>query len=796
MGEDRQPRGSDASDATVTARLRWWLPLAACIALAALLRLPGLGARPLGGDEAVFSLIARQLAHGGGYEQVPPMHGPLHYVATAAIFRAFGESDGAARLLPALFGVALVAVPFAFQRPIGRPVAVVAALLLAVSPVLLYYSRYASADVELAFFTLAIALTLWRYLQAPHRALLYLLSALLALAVVTSEMALLSTAIFVAWLHYVVARDLFAQYRDRGAAAKEPTHYERLGLEPGASAKDVRLAYRGLIAETDDRRAAEALAAAYRALADPRRRDAYDRRLAARAVRATRAPVDAPEPGLLARAVLFASAGLIAAAWPFLRGLRERAGLRRLPEAAGPLLVMALLALPFYGPLVEWLPFVGDRGFPGQQPVYYLGQGFARQPGGELPVMFGTLAVLFAAAMLAGIAWRWHIWIICWATFYGIAFTLFSGFFTDGGGVWTGLWGTLDYWWRPEAQNTMRADSYYATLLPLYEFLPLAIAAAGALALVIRGAARERVIVLAAGASVALLAVAPPSAPVAGAHRADIALLVAPLAVLALRIPDLPKFFAFWAVAAFFACTRLDLKEPWLAVQVALPLTMSAACVVAEAVARVRVPALDVPRAPRVRLKLGAAAALATAAAAVVLAARVGVDVSSGTPGGSPADARVELLEPAVPSRDVRDVLAALRQADAASGAETPVVLDASDRFARSWLWYLRDRRDLKFEDMRKGYDLPAGAVAIVDARDRDQVRVAGAATAVDFTQEWIAGSSAPSPAALAEAVIFDRARDAAAVRALRGVAFFPQPAAVTAPARSDVLGARTGPAR
>jgi hypothetical protein len=110
--------------------------------------------------------------------------------------------------------------------------------------------------------------------------------------------------------------------------------------------------------------------------------------------------------------------------------------------------------------------------------VYVIG-GTTKTPGGELPVMLITLASIVGAAMVVGMAWRWHAWVVSWAAFYGIALTAFTGFFTNNGGVWTGLWGTLDYWSRPEADIHTGPVYYYAMLLPVYEFLPLAVAGAG-----------------------------------------------------------------------------------------------------------------------------------------------------------------------------------------------------------------------------------------------------------------------------------------------------------------------------
>ncbi len=136
--------------------------LISILALASVLRFWELGARTFQGDETVSSLIANQLARGGGYEQLPVLHGPIQYFGAALAFHVLGTNDASARALPAMFGVLLAAMPFLFTRQIGRLGAVAAALMLATSPTILFYSRFAGPDIYLACFSLATAILIWR----------------------------------------------------------------------------------------------------------------------------------------------------------------------------------------------------------------------------------------------------------------------------------------------------------------------------------------------------------------------------------------------------------------------------------------------------------------------------------------------------------------------------------------------------------------------------------------------------------------------------------------------------------
>jgi predicted membrane-bound mannosyltransferase len=802
--------------------------LAGVSAVAAALRFWQLGLRTIQGSETTASLISAQVARGGGYEQLPDTHGPLQYFLTAAAFRAFGTGDVTARAMPALFGVLLALLPLLFARNIGRVGSIAAALLLAVSPTMVYYSRFAGPDVYLAFFTLATAMVIWRYLAEPHRVWLYLLAATLAFMLVTTEMALTMVTIFAAYLAYRTGSDFIAQTYEPDLETAAPTLYELLGVDRDAHTREIRLAYKKVIDRhaNDGRRSGgtdrEALANAYQVLTMANRREAYDRKLAQGELKAARQAAER-HTGIVRRAVIMASAGPVAIFWPFAGAVRRSLHLKRRPEAANPLIVITMLTLPFFGPLVEKLPFVGDRGFYGQQAIYVIG-GTNITPGGELPVMLITLGVLFAVAGVVGMAWRWNVWVICWAMFYGITITMFSGFFTEKGGIWTGIWGTLDYWWRPEAQHVDGPAYYYGMLLPTYEILPIAVAIAGTATLMLIGGWRNRAVAAATAIALTAIVVAPSSITAIAHHRTMWEMLVASSAVLALRMDHMTKFLAFWAVASFMAFSTIGRKDPWLAMHIALPLSLLAAKLVDNAVNAFEMPSLP-ESLPSIRLaaprRLAQVAVLAGVAGAVVFTARTGALASWGH-GSVPqlsgalatsdhGDTPIELIQPDRVAPDVRQVVAAVDRASKASGEgyAMPIALDTSYDFAQGWLWYLRDYRNLQIEDMRRGYQVADGTVALFDARNRDKIRVSGASTSMAFTNNWSFPGidSQLSASDIAGDVVsadwwsrwsrytIDRTR-IGKLDANDGVAYFPSGLSVALPAsrQSDVLASAVAP--
>jgi len=134
----------------------------ALIVLALLLRVWALGERPPHHDEAVHAHFADVLITQGAYRYDPTYHGPLLFYTMGTLFLLLGESLTVARLYPALAGVALVALPLALRRRIGRRAAWWCGVLLAVSPSFVYYSRFARNDVQVALFTAAALILLLR----------------------------------------------------------------------------------------------------------------------------------------------------------------------------------------------------------------------------------------------------------------------------------------------------------------------------------------------------------------------------------------------------------------------------------------------------------------------------------------------------------------------------------------------------------------------------------------------------------------------------------------------------------
>ncbi|MBI4217150.1 MAG: TIGR03663 family protein [Chloroflexi bacterium] len=195
--------------------LEWEQALYLLLMLAAgALRLWDLGGRPIHFDESLHAFYSWLLATGGGYQHNPLMHGPFQFHGIALSFVLFGDSEFTARLLSALFGTALVALPYLLRRELGRWGALATGLMLAVSPTFLYFSRFARNDIFMAVWTILLVVLMWRYLKSPQPRYLYLSAAVLALSFSTKENTYLTVAILGSYLLLRGARDLWGRVRE------------------------------------------------------------------------------------------------------------------------------------------------------------------------------------------------------------------------------------------------------------------------------------------------------------------------------------------------------------------------------------------------------------------------------------------------------------------------------------------------------------------------------------------------------------------------------------------------------
>jgi uncharacterized protein (TIGR03663 family) len=137
----------------------------AIFAIALFVRLWSLDLRLFHHDEAVHAWFSYRLLNEGIYIYDPSYHGPFLYYVTAGMFALLGDSDLVGRILPALFGAALIPMVYAIYRLgyLDRRQTLVASLFIALSPELVYFSRFLRQDIFQLAFTLLLLVALLYY---------------------------------------------------------------------------------------------------------------------------------------------------------------------------------------------------------------------------------------------------------------------------------------------------------------------------------------------------------------------------------------------------------------------------------------------------------------------------------------------------------------------------------------------------------------------------------------------------------------------------------------------------------
>ena len=179
----------------------WWVVagLLLAISVALVLRCPRLDARPMHNDEGVNALKFRDLWEHGSFKYDPKeYHGPALYYATVAISRLSGApdfnhfSERRFRAVTILFGVALIILLPLLLDALGTKSLLWAAAFTAVSPAMVFYSRYYIHEMLLVFFAFLALSCGWRYWRSRKPGWAMLTGAAVGLMFATKETFVLS----------------------------------------------------------------------------------------------------------------------------------------------------------------------------------------------------------------------------------------------------------------------------------------------------------------------------------------------------------------------------------------------------------------------------------------------------------------------------------------------------------------------------------------------------------------------------------------------------------------------------
>ncbi len=144
-----------------------WLILCGLVTLLATFsRFYWLGLKPFHHDEGVNGWFLTNLFRDGVYKYDPAnYHGPTLYYISLAFAEVFGLETIPIRWSVAVWGVLIVVLAFYLRRYIGSVGALASAAFLAISPGLVYISRYFIHEIFFVFLALGFVLALLMYMD-------------------------------------------------------------------------------------------------------------------------------------------------------------------------------------------------------------------------------------------------------------------------------------------------------------------------------------------------------------------------------------------------------------------------------------------------------------------------------------------------------------------------------------------------------------------------------------------------------------------------------------------------------
>lgn len=164
-------------------------------------RVPQLRRRPMHNDEANQACKSGRLQEAFDYRYDPKEHhGPtLYYLSLPFAWLASGRdfagtTERTFRIVPVLFGTGLILLLYLVRDGLGGPAALGAALLAAVSPAMVFYSRFYIQEMLLVFFTFGGIAAGWRYVRTGKLGWALLGGAFLGLMYATKETCVIAYA--------------------------------------------------------------------------------------------------------------------------------------------------------------------------------------------------------------------------------------------------------------------------------------------------------------------------------------------------------------------------------------------------------------------------------------------------------------------------------------------------------------------------------------------------------------------------------------------------------------------------
>ncbi len=413
--------------------------------LAIITRFYNLGVRVMSHDESLHTYFSWLLYRGQGYQHTPMMHGPWQFHLIALSYFLFGASDFTARIPAAVFSIATVWMVWYWRRYLGKWGALVAGLMMIISPFMLYYGRYVREDVYAGLSGVIFLYAILRYFESGASKYLFWVTIALVVHFLDKESSFIYA--FQAWL--------FLAFYFIGQVTKKPWE-ENPGLYRAfVIALVVAVVFVVVGAgfgfanrHTETLQSGET-AAPVNPLGDT-------------------SPLDVQSSALSISTILFGAGivALIGAAVFIVRGLGwEKI---RQEKSFDLLILIGTFVLPMTTPFpIKWLEPRLHIAIPTD------GASVAALASRDFMYIGGFIILFFSLSIAVGMIWNrawWKYAVVFWGSF-----TIFyTTVFTNAPGFFTGLIGSLGYWLVQQGVARGSQPEYYYLLvqIPMYEFLP------------------------------------------------------------------------------------------------------------------------------------------------------------------------------------------------------------------------------------------------------------------------------------------------------------------------------------
>lgn len=505
---------------------------ASIILLAVITRFYDLGTRVMSHDESLHTYFSWLLYRGQGYQHSPMMHGPLQFHMVALTYFLFGASDFTSRIPAAVFSIATIWIMWYWRRYLGNWGALIAGLLLVISPYMLYYARYVRNESFTGLSGVLMLYAILRHLEVGGRKYLYMFTAAMFLHFTTKETAFIYAAeglLFFA-IYFI------AQVTRRPWEGKEGDFRAFvIALGIAILLVSVAVGYGLYTRDQGTLTGAETVAPA-----DPL---------------ATESPLAAPEAGSISVISVIALGGilaLVAAAYFLIRGYTwERI---RAERSFDLLMLTGMIVLPMLSPLlVKWSERWLHVSIPAEAPEVQAMIGDTK----AILTIGGFLVFMFALSIVAGLIWNKNLW---WklALLFWVPYTIFyTTIFTNSDGFFTGIIGSLGYWLVQQGVERGSQPWYYYVLvqIPMYEFLP----ALGLILALFLGLRRR---------------LAPQRVTPDEGNGNDIVILPAEERTEETNFTNTFSLLVWWSILTIIALSIAGERMPWLTYHIAWPMIL------------------------------------------------------------------------------------------------------------------------------------------------------------------------------------------------------------------------------